>query len=308
MNEQPQCSTSGLKVVNIASSKDSLLQFSLNAAEFASSAKSFKSASITLYDRKDRHVASLQVITLRDQFAQVVLIDRKGRELGSSWEAINTAPLKLSLDSGAVYLNAHKLLFQLNPKTNQKEVELFQPQQEAAAEKPVEWKEIEEFLNQELHESVQLQWQDPSAPSTAEFPSKEQVFLNQAPSFKIALSSVKYAAFDEEGVLSISLESSHPSFMRFFAQLPRLRIEKETLLMAALIFGFVGYLAILTLLSRMSAQKKHQPPSNHHQQTLLQQPVLQSLKTSHSQTKSTDILRPVSPSCIVPFWQFYIFC
>lgn len=306
MKEHLQCSTSGIKAVSIPRSSHSSLQFSLNALAFASSANAFKSSLITFYDRKDRQVASLQLTTLRDQFAQVSLLGDSGREIDSNWEAINSpASLQLAVDiqSGGVYLNGQKLLFQLNIKASSQSTEPSHQSTEhssSTAEKPSEWKEIEEFLTSELQESVQLQWQAPL--QVISEASKEQAFVNQVASF--SLSAVKYVAFDEQVVVSLSIEPVQ-SFSRFWslfqAQLPTFPADKETLLMGALISGFIGYLVILTLLSRMTAKK--QPVQRPSQQ---QQPLLQSSKASityaplsTSQTKSTDILRPVNSKQLI---------
>jgi hypothetical protein len=310
------CSPSGggIKAVDIPKNQHSVLQFSLKSSDFAPSENAFKSSLVTFYDCEDGQVASLQLSTLRDQFAQVVLqLHRKEQELNSNWEAIEPAALiKLALDSqnGNVYLNGKKLIFQISVSKSSAELPSNEPLQWTSAliaEKPAEWKEIEEFLTFELQESIQLTWQTPLQ-VVSEAP-KAQVFANQAATF--SLTSVTHVAFDEQVVLAVALEPSHQSLARYFAflkaGLPRFKAGKETWLMVALISGFVGYLGILTLLSRMTVKTKlpkHQQQQQ--QQQTLDQNSKQSIIMHTSQTKSTDILRPVKLLLQFPF--LFMFC
>ena len=316
-----ECTLSGLKLVSLPTLSNYRLQFYINAAEFPASIHRaiFKHSFLNFFDKKDRQVASLQVTTLRDQFVQIVLVDKQGREVTSAWEAITgtSEQLQIALEASNVYFNGRRLLFQMSSKESIKVSQW--PVQTPADQsgKPAEWKEIEEFLSAELQQPINLHWEVPSEAKDVSDLSKEQVFVNQVSTLDFPFEGVDYVAFDEQIVEQFTFNPKK-SFKQHFneailAKIPRIKAEKEHLLMAALVSGFVSYLAILTLLSRMTAstkssskrQRSGQEPKQLTDSNVSISPLLHdsrgslhinnpSSPLSTSQTKSTDILRPVS--------------
>lgn len=321
-----------MKRVSLPDNAQSCLQLQLDASEFAAaggdaSRRLFKNAYVNFYDRRDRQVAALQLTLLRDRFVQVtVAADRKNRELSSTWEPLDRLDnLKISLESGSVYLNGRRLLFQMRTKVvnnvNNASPSNNNNEQHGYMEKPAEWMEIENFLASELQQPIHLQWQQSSAGNSVTDRSQEQVFVNQVAAFELPLQAVAYVTFDAQTVTRLSLEQTRSLKQQLLEALQShwsslVSVDKEQVLMGALVVGFVGYLAVLTLLARITSpsksaadKRRQKMPINAQQQQQLHSSTASIVPLAHdsrsslyrhpssplstSQTKSTDTLRPV---------------
>lgn len=282
---------------------NSLLRFTLDAAQFLPTQgdeyEDFKTFQIDFYSRNSQPIAHLQVTLLQEQFVNLKL--RQGTvHLDSPWFITKAQKLEISLNlhTGIVYFNGKRVQFQLLSATpDNDEVETAQPFLDAP-EKPKEWTEIEEYLASELQESIELSWS--AAPFQRTFVEPEQAAKDAKIFPSISFDDVKYlVTADEHVIAEVSIEVEQAlgwSFSRLYSSASWKEVDKETLLMTAVIGGFISYLIILSLLSRMTLKKKS---SRVKESPISATNLLSSASTTvfnkagSSQTKSTDILRPV---------------
>lgn len=267
----------------------SRLSFKFDAKDLLGNGN-FLNTNLRAFNRQDRQLVDLQITTLRGQFVQIRLTS-KGGEISSTWEPLKDSNAHLTLEAGNVFLNGRRLLFQ-SSFTQAKPDEQGE-NHSLPVEKPQEWGEIEEFLSAEIDEPVSLNWQSEQVPVQN---VREQVFLNQVAMPSLPFNAFDYLVFDEEVISAVSLhqqKSLSERVSQLLDRLPRLSVSQEQLLMTAVVSGFVAYLLVLIHLARMTTPSR--------KKVKLEQPVTTSiLKTNErpiqstpSQTKSTDILRPV---------------
>lgn len=281
----------------------SRLSFTIDANNLLGNVN-FLKTNLRAFNRKDRQLVDLQITTLRGQFAQIRLTSNKGDEVSSTWEALKSSTVKLTLEAGNVYLNGRRLLFQSS--FTQSEVEEQSESPALPAEKPQEWNEIEEFLSAEIDEPVSLNWPVEEAQVQS---VREQVFLNQVDLPNLPFKAFDYLVFDEEVISEVHLhhqKSLSERISQLVDRVPRPHVSHEQLLMAAVVGGFVAYLLVLIHLARMTTPNKKKVKVEPPVATTILKTNEKPIQSTPSQTKSTDVLRPVSYATRKAFYSFFL--